>query len=271
MRLIQKKTLNNLFDNLNNIFDFSQKLISSSRKILLKAYRSKFDVQVKQDSSPVTLIDRRVEKKLRTLITDIFPNHSIIGEEYPSINLQSPYKWVIDPIDGTRAFITGKPTFGTLIALYKEDEPIFGIIDMPVLDELWLGIKNHGCFCNNKKVTVSNINNISKATIVSSSPDAFNKTQLKLYNKIKKNCLRSVWGGDCHNYGLLAGGFLDIVIECNLKWHDIAALIPIVEEAGGIASDFCGRKLTINGDGNILACNSKIVHSQVLEILSKNG
>ena len=259
-----------MFTNYNEIFNFSRKLISSSREIILKAYRSKFEICIKEDNSPVTSIDKIVEKKLRAIISENFPSHSIIGEEYPSIILKSPYKWIIDPIDGTRAFITGKPTFGTLIALYKEDVPVFGIIDMPVLDELWLGINNHGTFCNNKKISVSSINNISKSTIGSTSPDAFNKSQLKLYNKIQKNCLRSVWGGDCHNYGLLAGGFLDIVIECNLKWHDIAALIPIIEEAGGIASDFSGRKLTINGDGNILACNSKVVHSQVLEILSKN-
>ena len=159
---------------------------------------------------------------------------------------------------------------GTLIALFNNNKPIFGIIDIPILDELWLGINNYGSFLNNNQINVSKIENISKATIATTSPDAFSDKQIKKFKLIQTKCLRSVWGGDCHNYGLLASGYLDIVIECNLQWYDVASLIPVIEEAGGIVSDWSGNKLSKDGDGSLLICNSEKIHSQVIKILEKN-
>ena len=130
----------------SQIKKISQELVLSSRSVILNSFRSNLKIEEKSDLSPVTMVDKEVEKGLRQIINSRFPDHGIFGEEFAPTNINSRFQWIIDPIDGTRAFITGKPTFGTLIALFEEKKPVFGIIDMPVLDELWIGIKNYGTF-----------------------------------------------------------------------------------------------------------------------------
>ena len=130
-----------MIDN-NKLRNFFDLLVVENRKIILPYFRKKIEVETKTDLSPVTIADKLSEKKIRALIVENFPEHGIQGEEFPNENLDSEYQWIIDPIDGTRSFIVGRPTFGTLVGLYKHKEPLAGLIDMPVLEETWIGIKN---------------------------------------------------------------------------------------------------------------------------------
>ncbi len=254
--------------NNKELFSFSTKLVEKSRKIILPLFRSNLNINSKDDYTPVTEADRKTEVALRKIISKNYPEHGIHGEEYPPINIDSQFQWVIDPIDGTKAFISGKPTFGTLIGLYKENSPILGIIDMPVLNETWLGIKDFGSYLNKTPINVSSVTNISEARIASTHPDSFSQKELFLFDKIKNTCKISVWGGDCHNYALLAGGHIDIVIENNLSWHDIAALVTVIEEAGGYISNWRGKNLDSNCDGSIIASCSEDIHHQIIDLIN---
>ena len=254
-------------DKLKNFFNL---LVVENRKIILPYFRKKIEVETKTDLSPVTIADKLSEKKIRALILENFPEHGIQGEEFPNENLDSEYQWIIDPIDGTRSFIVGRPTFGTLVGLYKQKEPLAGLIDMPVLEETWIGIKNNGSYFNGSKIKTKNTKQLSLSTIACTSPNMFNKSEFGLYTKVEKKCKNSVWGGDCHNFALLAGGYLEIVIENNLSWHDIAALVPVIEEAGGCVCDWKGNKVHEKGKGDIIACNNEFTQKEVLKLMMRN-
>ena len=246
----------------NKLNDFFNLLVLENRKIILPLFRKITDVETKTDLSPVTEADKSAEKKIRSLIHKIFPNDEIRGEEFPDKITGSNYNWVIDPIDGTRSFITGKPTFGTLVGLYDSNKPIAGLIDIPVLEETYIGVKGYGAYLNGNIIKTKNTRSIHSASIACTSPNMFSGKQLKLFKNVENKCINSVWGGDCHNFALLSAGFIDIVIEHNLSWHDIAATIPIIEEAGGYVTDWNGREIDSKS-----ASSNKYLHKQVLDII----
>ena len=251
----------------NKLNDFLNLLVLENRKIILPLFRKITNVETKTDLSPVTEADKSSEKNIRSLIHKNFPNDEIRGEEFPDKITGSNYNWIIDPIDGTRSFITGKPTFGTLVGLYDRNKPIAGLIDIPVLEETYIGVKGYGAYLNGNKIKTKNTRSIHSASIACTSPNMFNEKQLKLFKNVENKCINSVWGGDCHNFALLSAGFIDIVIEHNLSWHDIAATIPVIEEAGGSVTDWNGVKIDSESDGGIIASSNKCLHKEVLDII----
>ena len=251
----------------NKLNDFLNLLVLENRKIILPLFRKITNVETKTDLSPVTEADKSTEKNIRSLIHKNFPDDEIRGEEFPDKITGSNYNWIIDPIDGTRSFITGKPTFGTLVGLYDRNKPIAGLIDIPVLEETYIGVKGYGAYLNGNKIKTKNTRSIHSASIACTSPNMFNEKQLKLFKNVENKCINSVWGGDCHNFALLSAGFIDIVIEHNLSWHDIAATIPIIEEAGGLVTDWNGVRIDSESDGGIIASSNKYLHKEVLDII----
>ena len=251
----------------NKLKKFFNLLVEENRRIILPYFRNKLEVISKADKSPVTAADKDSEKNIRSLISKYYPEHNIQGEEFPKKVTQSSFKWVIDPIDGTRSFISGKPSFGTLVGLYENNTPLAGLIDMPALKESWLGFRNGGAYLNNIPIKTRKIKSISLATIACTSPNMFNERQLNSFKKVETECNNVVWGGDCHNFALLAGGYLDIVVEHNLSWHDVAAVIPIIEAAGGYISDWKGKKINEKSNGSVIASGDEKVQSEVLKIL----
>ena len=200
------------------------------------------------------------------MIDNNFPEHGIIAEEYGNEREHSEYKWVIDPIDGTKSFITGRPLFGILIALVKDQTPMLGIIDQPVLQERWLGVNGVTKF-NNQKVVTRICENIRDAYFATTSPFLFDKSGMNKIEYITSQVKTTIYGGDCYSYGQLAMGRLDTVIESGLKPYDYCALVPVIENAGGKITDWSGNSLGLYSNGKILAAGDPYIHEQLLKIV----
>lgn len=244
------------------------RMADAAGAITRRYFKSGLGVDHKADNSPVTLADREVETALRALIESTYPDHGIVGEEFGNVRADSPWQWVIDPIDGTRAFIAGLPTFTTLIALARNGVPLLGVIDNPITRERWLGIAGHATVCNAKTVTTRNPAALAQAIIgTTSAPDYFNAQEAKAFDRLSSACTQTLIGGDGYGYAQLASGRIDLFMDACLKPYDFCALRPVIEGAGGVITDWDGKPLTLASDGRVLAAGSKPLHQQALEIL----
>jgi len=230
-------------------------------------FRQPLRVDDKPDSSPVTVADRAAEAAMRHLIGARFPEHGIIGEEYGPERADAEYVWVLDPIDGTKSFISGVPLFGTLIALARNGRPVVGIIDQPISRERWIGAEGRPATMNGQPVRTRACAELAAATVFSTSPDMFQGADAEAYRRVAAAAKLARFGADCYAYGLLALGMIDCVIEASLKPYDFSAMVPIVEGAGGIASDWRGAPLDLQSDGRVVAAGDPRVHRQVLALL----
>jgi len=249
---------------------FAEQLATISGEIIRRYYRKFYDSEQKKDASPVTAVDREVEKNLRALIRNTYPDHGIIGEEYDAVNPEAEYKWLLDPIDGTKSFMMGRPIFGTLIALIKGKTPLLGIIDQPVLGERWTGVKGFATNFNYEPTKTRKCSSLSLATLCTTSPDMFKGKDKTKFERLKKAVKFTAYGGDCYSYGLISRGLLDIVIEADLKPHDFCALVPVIEGSHGIITDWEGNKINLNSKGHVVACGDKKLHAQLLKLLNDN-
>ena len=193
----------------------------------------------KGDATPVTLADRAAEEAMRRILTAEVPRDTIIGEEFGSTVGTSGRSWVLDPIDGTAGFLAGRPIFGTLIALVVEGFPVLGVLDQPITGERWVGVMGKPTTLNGKPVRTRPCRELSDATLATTGPHYFDDHDGGHFMGLaaKTDHKRMVMGGDCYNYAMLATGQLDVVCEAGLKLHDWAALVPIVEGAGGTMAD----------------------------------
>jgi len=231
-------------------------------------FRGKWEQERKADKSPVTEADRAAEAAMRALIEERCPSDGIIGEEYGTHNEGAGRQWVLDPIDGTISFMAGRPIFGTLIALLQDGWPVLGVIDQPIAGERWVGRIGEATTFNGLPVRTRSCKELSDATIASSGPQYFTDDQGAAFMSLAAQTSQiAVWGGDCYNYGLLASGHMDIVCEAGLKLYDYAALVPIVEGAGGMMSDWQGNPLDANSDGTVLALGEPARLEEALEAM----
>ncbi|AKQ41191.1 histidinol-phosphate phosphatase [Aurantiacibacter atlanticus] len=232
-------------------------------------FRTIMDIDAKEDATPVTLADRNAESAMRKLIEAEAGADGIHGEEFGVKNGASGRQWVLDPIDGTTAFLAGRPIFGTLIALLEDGFPVLGMIDQPILGERWLGAVGQGTTLNGQTIHARSCPDLRRATIATTGPHYFSVEQGDRFMALagQTDHKRMVMGGDCYNYACLAGGHIDIVAEAALKLHDYAALVPIVEGAGGIMCDWAGEPLHAQSDGTVLALGDPARLEDVLEVL----
>lgn len=249
----------------NDLVPFIKHLASGSGKIIKRYYRVPINVDTKEDDSPVTIADKKAEEFLRETIMKEFPDHGIIGEEFGETNPDADYKWVLDPIDGTKSFISGTPLFGTLIALLKNSNPILGAINFPILDELLIG-DNITAALNDKSVKVRNRTGISEAVLLTTDIKSYERYQSRkaLDNLISKVKMLRGWG-DCYGYYLVASGYADIMIDPIMSVWDTMALIPVIRGAGGIITDFKGNDPV---KGTSIVAASPDIHSKVIEVLN---
>jgi len=254
------------------ISGFINTLADISKKITLEGFNSNFSSETKKDGSPVTKFDINAEQAICDQINRKFPNHNIIAEENGSINKESDYTWIIDPIDGTRSYVIGRPLWGTLIGLAYKDQPIIGLADFPALNERWLGFDNK-CFLNNHEFNHKPkiISNISDATIGSTSPSLFSIKTIKKFNKLLDATKHNIWSGDCHNYCLVLRGGLDLVVEEGLSAYDVLPLVPILKSQDIMITDWYGRNLKLENDvfykySTVVANNPKL-HESAISLL----
>ena len=248
--------------------DFADRLADAAGDTIRPHFRQPIGVQKKDDLSPVTRADRETEANIRMLIEQTYPDHGIIGEEYGSKQTDSPFMWVIDPIDGTRAFVAGKPTFVTLISLLYQGTSILGVIDQPILRERWIGVKGMGTRFNGGVAYPSKLSNIADVIIAATSPSMFKGEQWDKADALIKSCSSVSWGGDGYNYGLLTSGYMQLVIEASMQIYDFLPLVSVVEQAGGVITDWHGKPLDENSDGTVLAAANTALHTAALKKLS---
>jgi histidinol phosphatase-like enzyme (inositol monophosphatase family) len=232
-------------------------------------FRNGVDATHKHDTSPVTIADRNAEQAMRALLTERFPDHGVLGEEFGLDRPQAKMRWVLDPIDGTRAFITGRPVFGTLIALLDGETPIVGIIDQPITGERWIGAAGRrtefrgslggrpGCRPCAK---------LDQAELSLTSPQMLGADAPR-WERLAGAVRRVSYGGDCYAYGLLALGQIDIIAEPDLKIWDWAALWPVIEGAGGRLTDWDGKSLHAGNASRVLAVGDPALLTPAIALL----
>jgi inositol-phosphate phosphatase/L-galactose 1-phosphate phosphatase/histidinol-phosphatase len=247
--------------------ELALKLADYARTSVLSYFRKPLAVDTKGDHSPVTVADRETERKMRKLISETFPGHGILGEEFEDKNTDAPYVWALDPIDGTKSFITGSPLFGTLISLLKDGRPVLGIIDMPALDERWVGCENQQTTFNGKDAHVRPCADLADAWLYTTSPHIYGEGDFQVFEKVRKLSGCVLYGADCYAYGLLANGSCDLIVEATMGVHDYCALVPVITGAGGIMTDWQGQPLDLNSDGRVIAAGDKAIADKVHALL----
>ena len=253
-------------NNLQDLLEIAVDLAREAGDITLKYFQAGIDTMTKDDGTPVTQADRETEAFLRQALGKRFPQDGIHGEEYGREVGESGRTWVIDPIDGTRSFIYGVPLYGLLMALLEENEPILGILYLPALGDLLAARRGGGAWCNGKQVRVSTENDLSRALLLTSEmPAPETETARCLEPLLGRVGLRRTWG-DCFGYAQVARGLGEVMIDPEASPWDLAAIAPILTEAGGRFSDLEGRETIWSGHG--FATNG-ILHEPILRLLEE--
>lgn len=256
--------------NLANEIALAHRLAEAARDAIRPHFRQPIATERKADATPVTVADRAAEEAMRRILTAEVPQDGVHGEELGVSEGRSGRQWVLDPIDGTTAFLAGRATFGTLIALLVDGFPVLGLIDQPIAGERWLGVAGQRTTLNGKEVATRTCRDLSDATLATTGPQYFTQAEGDMFMALARECdhKRMVMGGDCYNYALLATGFVDVVCEAGLKVHDFAALVPVVEAAGGTMCDWNGEPLHAGSDGHVLAIGDPARLEDVLAALN---
>lgn len=230
-------------------------------------FRSGVAIDTKGDASPVTVADRDAEAAMRAILGRERPHDGIIGEEYGEDRPDSARVWVLDPIDGTRSFIAGRAIFGTLIALLNDGVPVLGVIDQCIARDRWTGTAA-GTTLNGASARTRRRPALAGAHLATSSPHYFTPADFARFEHVRAAASDTLYGGDCHNYALLASGHLDLVVESGLKIYDWAALVPVVTGAGGVMTAWDGAPLRRGSDGRVVAAGDPAMLAAVLAILA---
>lgn len=248
----------------------ARRLADAAGAVIRPHFRELVDSERKPDATPVTIADREAEEAIRAILRAERPDDAVLGEEFGASDGASGRQWVIDPIDGTAGFLAGRPIFGTLIALLADGWPVLGLIDQPILNERWLGVTGQPTTLNDTPVRCRPCPALETATLATTGPHYFDDHQGQHFMALaaRTDHRRMVMGGDCYNYAMLATGQLDIVCEAGLKLHDWAALVPVVEGAGGMMCDWNGDPLNARSDGHVLALGDPARLEDVAEALA---
>lgn len=255
---------------MNDDLALAARLADAAGAAIRPHFRTGIGAERKADASPVTIADREAEEAMRRILTAEVPRDGVIGEEFGEKQGDSNRQWVLDPIDGTVSFIAGRPIFGTLIALLVDGFPVLGVIDQPIAGERWVGASGHPTTFNGTVVRTAPCRELGQASIATTGPHYFDDHQGAHFMALaaRTDHRRMVMGGDCYNYGLLASGHIDLVCEAGLKLHDFAALVPVVEGAGGTMCDWNGDPLHAGSDGHVLAIGDPARLEDVIEALA---
>jgi len=251
---------------------FVDELATASGEAILPFFRTSLGVEDKGSAAgfdPVTAADRAAESTMRALITRTFPEHGIVGEEYGNENTEAEFVWVLDPIDGTKSFITGMPAWGSLIALTRNGAPVFGMMHQPFIGERFAGDGGAAQYrgpAGERALHVRPCAALADAMLFTTTPRLMNEADRAAFGRVEAAVKLSRYGGDCYAYCMLAAGHVDLVIETGLKPHDVVALIPIIEGAGGVVTSWEGGS-AVKG-GRVIAAGDRRVHAAAMKVLA---
>lgn len=250
---------------LRALLDFAQELAYQAGKVTLAYFGTGLVPELKADQTPVTIADRQAEERLRAMITARFPSHAILGEEFGEVNPGARWRWILDPIDGTKSFVQGVPLYGVLVGLERDGEPVVGVCYLPALDEMVAAARGEGCTLNGRRAAVSNVERIEDAVLLCSDGESFAAHgRQPAYDRLRRRARIVRTWGDCYGHVLVATGRAEIMLDPIMNVWDCAALLPIVQEAGGTFTDWNGAS-TIHG-GNAIATNGLLFEAVMAAI-----
>ncbi len=247
---------------------FAARLADAAREVVAPFFQRPIDIAYKGGASPVTEADCAVEARLRGMIAEQYPGHGVIGEELANVDEDAETVWVIDPIDGTQLFIGGIPLFATLIALTRGGVPVLGVIDQPITGDRWLAAAGRPTTFNGAPVRTRPRARIADALICTSNPAYYEGAERAAFERLRNAVRWTQYGADSYGFGLIANGFIDLGVENGLGLHDFCAIVPVIEGAGGVMTDWQGRPLTLASGSRVLAAGDAAAHAQALALLA---
>jgi len=247
----------------------AKQLAEAAREATMAHFRSPaLAVETKGDLSPVTIADRAAESAMRRLLEEACPDHGILGEEEGSSGLDREFVWVLDPIDGTRSFVTGSPLWGTLIALSWRGRPVLGVLDAPAAGDRWIGCVGQPTTHNGQPCRTRSREDLGGALLYTSTPDLFTESDRPGFEALSAKVADRRFCADCISYGMVASGWIDIALDPCMKPYDYMALVPVIEGAGGVVTDWSGAPADITCSGWILAAGDPAIHAAALSALN---
>jgi inositol-phosphate phosphatase/L-galactose 1-phosphate phosphatase/histidinol-phosphatase len=250
------------------LLEAALEISEAAAAIPMRYFRSGIAVEDKSDDSPVTIADRETEEQIRRAILERFPSHGILGEEFGRSDTAGEYTWVVDPIDGTRSFIAGLPLFGMLLGIMYGGVMQAGVIRMPALNECFAGARSGGATMNGMPIRCRPSPGLQRASIfINEANRLLTHHPERLKRLMGVGHLRR-FSNDCYPFGLLAMGLIDVVVDCDLQPYDYLPIAPVVEAAGGVITDWKGRKLGLDSDGTVLAAGGPELHRALMDLLA---
>jgi inositol-phosphate phosphatase/L-galactose 1-phosphate phosphatase/histidinol-phosphatase len=252
---------------LDSILALAIRLADEAGPIAMRSFRNDPATETKSDASPVTIADREIEARMRERIAAAFPDHGVIGEEHGADRPGASHVWVLDPIDGTKSFVTGRPLFGSLIALCRDGRPVVGVIDCPAVKDRWVGCRGRPTTHNGGVARTRACAELGAAVLYATSPYVFEGRDRQRFDRLHDLIRFPMFGNDCFAYGLVASGWADLVVEARMSVYDYAAVVPVAEGAGGVISDWQGKALGLETDGRVVLSGDRRIHDATLAIL----
>lgn len=250
------------------LIKFAHRLADAVGQIHRKYYRQPVTTEYKDDSSPVTQVDKESEALVREMVMKEYPQHGILGEEYPPHQADAEFVWIVDPVDGTKYFMTGHPMFALLLGLAQQGKFILGVIDQAISKERWIGADGYGSFLNGEVLHTRKCAQLSQAILARPGYEWHTAGHDEYIDRLWKATHWSQWGVAPYDYGLLACGHMDVIINAGPQVHDFAALDPIIRNAGGIMTDWQGHSLTVDSPVQIITLGNPQLLPEVIELLN---
>ncbi len=246
----------------------ADKMLNASSELIREIGRKPFSTEIKGDGSPVTSVDQALEDCIREIIAENHPDHGIMGEEREDTHADAELVWTIDPIDGTLPFLAGFPVFGTLLGLLHNGVPVLGVIDLPMTRERWIGWQGAATTRNGEEVHTRPCLELCDAMMSTSNPDFYSDHDRPYLDTMREATKLNVYGGSCTAYAQIASGRIDIGFDVGFDIHDYLPLVPVIEGAGGIVTDWQGNRLTKTSGDRLVACGDRRLHEKALQIFS---
>jgi histidinol phosphatase-like enzyme (inositol monophosphatase family) len=252
---------------LPELVKFANTVADQARRTSLRYFRADPELHIKADGSPVTVADRETERVIRELLARSYPRHAVFGEEYGWTPSDRPYTWIVDPIDGTKSYLAGAPTFGMLLALLYDGVPVLGIIDIPALDERWCGVVGQATTMNGRPAKTRSCTAVEQAVLTVISPDKIEGDDRPAVDALSRLARVRRYSSDGYSHPLLASGYVDMVATVGQQPFDYLAVVPVVEGAGGRITDWGGEPLGLDSDGRILVTATAELHREALNVI----
>ncbi|NOC45471.1 inositol monophosphatase family protein [Ruegeria sp. HKCCD7559] len=248
--------------------EHAKKIADIASESAMHFFRGSLGIEFKQDESPVTQADKAVEAEVRTYLKQHFPGHGIFGEEHGQEAGDGRHMWVIDPIDGTRSFLSGHPLFGFLLAHLVDGRPRLGLVGMPALHETYLGVVGNGASLNGRPIEVSHTTRLDHSVLYVNEGDKIFCDHPDLFNRLMNAGQTRRFAYDCYPHALLASGHVDAVVDYDLQPYDYLALSPLITAAGGVMTDWHGHALALDSDGAVVSAATPELHAELLDLIN---